>query len=217
MTSVRSRWHATSAPAARAAVVVSIVSVTFLSSSSGHSRASSSDRMGGSGESADLRQAAQRLEMCSAKNVAGVGLRGEYFASQRDQRSALLVRVDPTIDFSPDLDWPASNVSARPRFARWSGWIKPPMSGRYRFHFPVPGGRVSVSQQALVGQNVAADASIELAAGRFYPVQVELDLEVAVRPEGLIQLEWTAPHGARYLIPRSLLYLPSETAAGLRS
>ena len=26
------------------------------------------------------------------------------------------------------------------------------------------------------------------------------------------RLEWTAPHGARFLVPRALLYLPTETA-----
>jgi len=188
-----------------------MLSVMVLPSSSGTAASLSSLRNVGPGESAELRQAAQRLEVCSAKNVSGVGLRGEYFADPQLQGRALLVRVDPSIDFNADLDWPDREAATRPRSIRWSGWIKPPISGRYRFHFSVPGGRVFVSQQGLVGPSAAPDASIELAAGRFYPVRVELDFAAAT-VEGPVRLAWTAPHGARYLIPRSLLYLPSETA-----
>ncbi len=197
-----------------AAIMLLVSSLVMLPSSSGTPRSGPVTRLEGASESAELRQAAQRLEVCSATNVAGVGLRGEYFANPQSQGRALLVRIDPTIDFNVDLDWPESEVATRPRSVRWSGWIKPPMAGRFRFHFSVPGGRVYVSRQALVGPTALSDASIELAAGRFYPVRVEGDLVAAGPPDRLVRLEWTAPHGARNVIPRSLLYLPSETTAG---
>ncbi len=83
---------------------------------------------------AELKRAAERADLCSASNATGSGLRGEYFAKDPVASAPLLVRVDPTIDFDPTLDWPANLAGRRPSAVRWTGWVKPPYAGSYRFH-----------------------------------------------------------------------------------
>ena len=163
---------------------------------------------------AELEQAAQKAELCSSANAAGVGLRGEYFADERCRGTPMLVRLDGSIDFDASLDWPVER-RRRPRSVRWSGWVKPPLAGLYRFHAGVADARVLVSQQVLAGPDAEPQADIELAAGRFYPISVELN-RIAPDANG-IRLEWTAPHGARFLVPRALLYLPTDGIETARS
>jgi hypothetical protein len=157
---------------------------------------------------AELQRAAQRAAMCSGANAAGVGLRGEYYAREHWRGSPALVRTDSAIDFDRSLDWPSSKSGDRPRSVRWTGWVKPPITGRYRFHADAPGARVVVSTLVLAGAGAQRD--IEMAAGRFYPITMEMSLNANSSNTQRIQLEWTAPHGARFLVPRALLYLPTE-------
>ena len=156
----------------------------------------------------ELEQAARKVELCSSATAAGVGLRGEYFADAGCRGAALLVRLDAGIDFDAGLDWPADRRGPRPRSVRWTGWVKPAVTGAYRFHTGSAPARVLVSRQPLAGAGAGAQAQIELAAGRYYPITIELDHVDAAA--GRIRLEWTAPHGARFAVPRALLYLPSE-------
>jgi PA14 domain len=160
---------------------------------------------------AELKRAAQRGELCSAANATGTGLRGEYFAHDLSQGAPLLVRVDGTVDFDRDLEWPAQRSGQRPASARWTGWVKPPISGRYRFHADQAGARVTVARQPLVGEGAPDGASIEMSAGRFYPITLEVQ-HLATMTKRL-RLEWTAPHGARFLVPRALLFIPNDTVA----
>ena len=163
----------------------------------------------------ELQLAAQRAGWCGSSNAAGVGLRGEYFANERCSGKPLLVRMDGSIDFDASLDWPAQHGANRPRSARWSGWIKPPVTGHYRFHADMPDARVRVAKELLVDAGTPASGGIDLAAGRYYPIVMELGRVSAASER--IRLEWTAPHGARFLIPRALLYLPSDAVAPPRA
>ena len=158
---------------------------------------------------AELKHAAERAELCSAANATGTGLRGEYFSMDAKRPDPLLVRVDAVLDFDPGLEWPASLQGQRPGWARWTGWVKPPIGGRYRFHVDQPHSQVVVARQPMVGEDARPGAEIELAAGRFFPITVEIK---RLEPlNGRLRLEWTAPYGARYLVPRALLFVPSET------
>lgn len=160
----------------------------------------------GSMAGAELREAERRAALCSASNVAGTGLRGEYFANDTVRGQPLLVRVDSTVDFDRALEWPA-DAQGRPRSAQWTGWIKAPITGTYRFHSGQQRSTLVIARQTLLRPGSAKQEAIDLTAGKFYPIllQVEqLDLM-----EQRLKLEWTAPFGARYVIPRSLLYLPS--------
>ena len=145
---------------------------------------------------------------CSDRNAKGVGLQADYFADAGLQGARLLSRIDPTVEYDAQRDWPAAGPAARPRSARWEGWIKAPLSGRFRFHAE-PAATVRVSDQRMAGLGAAPDAAIELTAGRFYPIVMTAELSDAVGA----RLEWTAPHGVRYVIPRALLFLPSPKAA----
>jgi len=159
----------------------------------------------------ELESAARQGELCSPANAKGVGLRGEYFANQNCDGQPLLTRIDPVVDFDTSWDWPAELKGKAPASVRWSGWVKPPLAGQYRFHCDASGARLLVSRVALVGEGATTDAHIELAAGRFAPLVLELrDLSNVA---GRVRLEWTAPFGARYVIPRQLLHLPSDTVS----
>ncbi len=160
---------------------------------------------------AELRLAAQRGELCSTSNATGAGLRGEYFARDSARGELLLTRTDSTVDFDNGFEWPAPLAGRRPGSARWTGWVKPSIAGRYRFHAEQAAATLVVAQQPMIGEAAGASPSIELAAGRYYPVILEMNQIAAMK--GRLRFEWTAPHGARYLIPRALLFLPSEKVA----
>ena len=162
---------------------------------------------GGNLADAELRRADQRSQLCSGSNSAGVGLRGEYFANEEWRGPPVLVRTDGPVDFDSSLDWPGDRQLGRPLSARWAGWVRPPISGRYRFHADQGAARIVVAKQVLTGPDAPPDANVELAAGRYYPITLEVKrLAPAV---GRLRLEWTAPHGARFVVPRALLYMPT--------
>ncbi len=162
----------------------------------------------------EAERAEMRGQLCSSANAVGVGLRGEYFARPAFEGTALATRTDATLDLDLAADWPGDRGD-RPRSARWSGWVKAPMSGRYRFHAEPDGVVVEVATQRWGGAAAAPDAVVELAGGRFYPIRVEWS---RVDPSaGPLRLQWTAPHGARFTIPRNSLFLPTDSVSSGRS
>ncbi len=167
--------------------------------------AAAADRM-----SAELLQAAQRADMCTGANAVGVGLRGEYFEQASLGGTARLVRIDEVVDFDQTLQWPSGTGEKPISSVRWSGWVRAPISGAYRFHADAPGMRVLIARKLVAGGGAPADEKVDLSAGRFYPVEVVV--EQLTNSDARIRLEWTAPHGARYVVPKALLNLPTETA-----
>ena len=159
----------------------------------------------------ELGQAGRGNNLCSASSSENTGLRGEYFLEADFRGSPALVRTDAVINFDADLDWPATLHAAQPQSARWRGWIKPPMNGAYRFHLGGGlGARVTISRLAVMGPELPDSVSFQMNAGRFYPITLEIaHLQTGAGPR--ISLEWTAPSGARYVVPPSLLRLPTES------
>jgi len=153
--------------------------------------------------SPDLEDAARRGSLCTTRDAVGIGLLGEYFSLEGWRGATLLTRVDGIVDFDATLDWPTDRVRTLPRSVRWSGWVRAPLDGRYRFHLDADAASVTVARQPML----EPDASIALRAGRYYPLQATLERVPSHAPR--IRLEWTAPHGARYVIPRSLLQVPT--------
>ena len=156
----------------------------------------------------ELRRAAERADLCTAANALGVGLRGEYFTDTHARGTPKLVRIDEMVDYDRSIrglsglsDQPISSV-------RWSGWIKAPLTGAYRFHADAPNMRINVANKIVAGIDSASEQKFDMAAGRFYPIEITVtkiaDSDIRIR------LEWTAPHGARYVLPKALLYLPTE-------
>jgi hypothetical protein len=165
---------------------------------------------GGNYTSPDQQSAELRANLCTGSNAVGTGLRGEYFAGALGEGEPLLVRLDTPMHFDATLNWPDNLAAQRPGSVRWTGWIKAPLGGGYRFHADARGMRVSIAQQLVAGPGASTEP-VPMVVGRFYPIVVELP---EVSPDmGEVRLEWTAPHGARYLVPRSLLFMPTETVA----
>ncbi|MBD9391163.1 PA14 domain-containing protein [Acidovorax sp. ACV01] len=161
---------------------------------------------------AELQRAVARADLCSAGNAKGVGLRGIYFERALDQGLPLLVRTDGTVDFDASFDWlPQQPTGRRPASARWQGWVKPMVSGHYRFHADQPTASITVARQPLAGPSASADATIELTAGRFYPITLEVQHLDHIN--GRLRLEWTTPYGARFVVPQALLFMPTESVA----
>jgi len=160
---------------------------------------------------AELLRAAERADMCTATNAVGVGLRGEYFPEPNLLGAPVLVRVDDVVDFDRAIQQPTAVATQTARSVKWTGWVKAPITGPYRFHAEAPAMKVLVARQLLAGEGAPADARIDLAAGRYYPIEVIVSR--FTDSDARIRLEWTAPHGARYVVPRSLLQLPSDTVA----
>lgn len=157
----------------------------------------------------ELNYAKQRADLCGAGNAVGVGLRGEYFSAPDLGGSALLTRVDRTVDFDASFELPPEHA-AHVRSIRWTGWIKPPVAGKFRFHVDAPGMRVKVTHQWVAGEGAPPDAAVAMALGRFYPITVEISA-IDASFQGRWRLEWTAPHGLRFLIPTALLFGPTAS------
>jgi hypothetical protein len=145
--------------------------------------------------------------LCTAANAVGVGLQGSYFEGARWSGRVLLERLDPVIDFAPDLALPPGAAAARS--VRWRGWIKAPLNGKFRFHATAPGLSIRVANQPAAGEGAPEGNAVEMAAGRFYPIQIELARSADVGQA--LRLEWTAPHGARYVVPKALLFAPTDS------
>jgi hypothetical protein len=159
---------------------------------------------------AELEVAKQQSEVCSSRNAQGVGLRGEYFSEANFKGKLLLTRVDSTVDFTKELEWPVGLANSKPRSVRWSGWIRPPLSGHYAFHAYNPSAQITVGKEPVLGGGALLGKKIELAAGRYYQVLIEVPEMDAPSNDGMIKFEWTAPHGMRYVVPRALMFLPSD-------
>jgi hypothetical protein len=168
--------------------------------------APSKDRM-----AAELQRAEERGDLCSAANAAGVGLRGEYFSEAFLRGKVILVRIDDVVDFDSSIRQLKGNADQSLLSIRWTGWIKAPLNGSYRFHADAPNMQIWVSRKLVAGVDAAPGETVPLAAGRFYPVEVIVNR--LTDSDARIRLEWTAPHGARYVVPKSLLHLPTETIA----
>ena len=159
--------------------------------------------------------AATQNALCSAANAVGVGLQGAYFDGERWSGRVLFERLDAAIDFAPGFAAAASASGAPAQSVRWKGWIKAPLNGKFRFHATAPGLSIRIANQPAAGEGAAEERPIEMNAGRFYPIQIELARTADAT--GALRLEWTAPHGARYVVPRALLFPPTDSVGTGRS
>jgi hypothetical protein len=148
-------------------------------------------------------------QLCTSRNLPGVGLRGEYFAEPGVKGKVLLSRLDMQVDFDANLLWPDELQKTKPKSVRWTGWIRVPLGGLYSFHLSDgQAGEVQVANDVALTA-AGQTKKIELVSGRFTPVTVTVPRLATDKP---IKLEWTAPHGLRFTVPRGLLYPPTDQA-----
>ncbi len=106
------------------------------------------------------------------------GLIGEYFNGPNFERK-VLTRIDPTVDFDWNGQYPGPGVQREYFSVRWTGKLYAPKSGKYRFSALADDGvRVWVNGKKVIDEWRKQDDShfagdIVLTGGRRYDLRVE--------------------------------------------
>lgn len=164
----------------------------------------------------ELVRAADRGNMCSAREAKAAGLKAEYYLQPDFAGAPQVTRLEGPVEAS----WPEASELPSPgavRSARWRGWIRPPLSGDYAFDANQSGVRIVVAGQEMVEGSAT---KVPLSAGRYHPITVEwrdTQLGTKAGQPPAFTLSWTAPHGARYPVPKTVMYPPSDTVADMKA
>lgn len=141
------------------------------------------------------------------------GLKAEYFAGRNLDRP-LLERIDPNIECYWDRAAAAPTVPTDEFSVRWTGWIKPPRAGRYKFFVACDDGvRMWIDGEQVINRFVAGnrvtDCSLELSDE---PHAIRLEYFEGDGP-AWISFFWqhaSSPHMA--VVPQEVLFPDEETA-----
>ena len=123
------------------------------------------------------------------------GLQAEYFDNTRLEGTPK-VRKENWINFEPANQAPDPFLPKSPLSVRWTGKLKPTISGRYTFSFTSDDGcRLSIDNQMLIdawqAHAVSTDsASIYLEAGKEYQLKAEY---YDNRDYAIAKLQWKVP------------------------
>ncbi|GAA4353376.1 hypothetical protein GCM10023185_13950 [Hymenobacter saemangeumensis] len=134
-----------------------------------------------------------------AQTPAGDGLVGQYYDGQNFER-VMVIRHDATIDFDWTGSEPAPGVPAEHFSVRWTGWLVPPVSGRYKFHVTVDDGmRLWINERQILNewrdQPVRQyTATVELTAGQAYRLRVDYYQNIL---DNRARLTWERPDAAK--------------------
>lgn len=152
---------------------------------------------------------AAQLNLPLSQATAEGGLKGEYFKG-RGKDEAVLVRIDPKLDFQWGNGSPAPSVP--PDFsARWTGAIIPRYSEDYFFD-----GWGDDSLMCSVNGKKVFDkvglAPIRLEAGRYYPIIIDFNDDSG---GAALQFNWRSQSQQREIIPTECLtpFPPNATAS----
>ena len=128
--------------------------------------------------------------LCLDKECSKPGLKVEQYAGAALEGAPTLTRNEANARF----DWQGER---RDSSMRWTGFIKAPHAGQYRFRFLSEGGyRVWVGDKLVVDEWGVSDApsilsgTTTLAAGGVYPIKVEAFQN---GPRGTQKLLWSPP------------------------
>ncbi|TVT43583.1 OmpA family protein [Hymenobacter setariae] len=147
-----------------------------------------------------------------AQVPVGNGLQGTYYAGH-DFEYQLLTRRDATLNFDWHEHRPVAGVEAEQFSVRWTGWLVPPITGRYVLHLSIDDGiRLWVNGRLLLddwrdqGLNYY-QVAVDLHAGQAYPVRLDYCQATAATR---VRLAWELPP-----VPtaRSKGYIPRKAAA----
>ncbi|WP_317172734.1 PA14 domain-containing protein [Hymenobacter polaris] len=115
-----------------------------------------------------------------AQTAAGLrpGLRGDYYEGLNFEHLVHTQR-DAHLDFDWHEQSPVPGVPATSFTVRWTGWLVPPVTGRYILHLTVDDGvRLWLDQRLLLnewrGQYLSVyQVAIDLQAGHAYPLRLD--------------------------------------------
>jgi len=167
----------------------------------------------------------------------GTGLRGEYFKGKfrgAPKGEPAIARIDPVIQIDLGASSPDAKVLDSDEFTvRWEGSLLPPDSGEYEFLIRTDQSArlwVNDAKRPLIDASVKSGndteyrGTIELLAGRPYPVRMEFfrstlgvqkkDKAKAPPEKASLSLEWKRPRRASELIAQRHLF-PSKSAPAL--
>ena len=108
----------------------------------------------------------------------GDGILGEYYRGAKFNK-LILKRRDATIAFDWQQRPPASGMPTEHFSVRWTGWLVPPVSGRYIFHASVDDGiRIWLNEELIMDEwrpQPVRDftAVVDLTADKPYQLRVE--------------------------------------------
>jgi len=124
------------------------------------------------------------------------GLLGQYFANRTLGGKPLATRVDSQLNFSWGNIEPDPYASAKRFSVRWTGTLKPPVTGAYTLFLSADGGlRVRIGEQTLLEawnrRNLRrVSCKLEMQAGRDYPIVIEYTHDGG---SARMSLEWQTP------------------------
>lgn len=135
------------------------------------------------------------------------GLRGQYFRSHAFDGPAA-VRVDGPVEFNWAAGAPVAGLAADDFTVRWSGWVAPPVTGRYTFTVSADGDARLFVDGALVVDDwdgmtgPPAAGELMLAADESYRIVL---VYRAYAGNAAISLKWSAPGLPEQVIPAERL------------
>lgn len=156
----------------------------------------------------------------SSSAAAVNGLTGSYYNNTTAFTGAPVVRVDSTINFNWAGNAPMTSISANNFSVRWTGQVKPPKTGLYKFITVSDDGvRVWVNGQLIIDNwtqhaPVTNTGSITLTANTYYDIKVEYFENAG---GATVQLKWTRPDGVTEVIPTAALFSAAQQPSAPQS
>ncbi|MNB80313.1 Protective antigen precursor [compost metagenome] len=146
--------------------------------------------------------------------MAGTGLRAEYFNNMNLSGEPSVIRTDANINFNWSTNAPVSSIPADRFSVRWTGTIQPQYSESYTFYVWADDGvRLWVNDQLIMdrwqGQSGEfSSTAISLKAGQRYSLRMEYYEELV---GAAAALSWSSSDQTKEVVPQSQLYLPYLT------
>lgn len=144
------------------------------------------------------------------------GLLGSYFANRTLTGSATASRTDSTVNFDWGNGTPGvSGIAANNFSVRWTGSLRAPKTGNYKFQTVSDDGVRLYINNALVidnwndhGSTIDTSAIVTLTAGQSYPVRLEFYENGG---DAAVKLSWIVPGSSTALaISTQLVLIPIQ-------
>lgn len=136
------------------------------------------------------------------------GLSASYFANDSLLGAPTVVRLDNTVNFSWGTGSPDSRLAADNFSTRWTGKIKPSVSGTHTFYTESDDGvRLWVNGQLLINNwtmhtSTVNSRTISLSAGVWYDIRMEHQERTG---SAVAKLSWSGPNFSRVTVPATAL------------